>query len=172
VGRFQPSLKPRLELQSSRTARVRGTAVFLTYAENEVPPVLVWHVRKNRSLHECVLILRLIVASTPRAKSSERVQGTRAADKFWRAEARHGFTERPNVLAILHECKAKGAEINLDDVTFYVGHDMIIAHEDRRGIPRWQKAAFAAMAGNVVRITDVLNLPQDQGVEIGCEIAV
>ena len=107
-------------------ARVPGSAVFLTRADSETPPVLVWHVRKNRSLHEYVLILKLVVTSSPRTKPSERLQIERIADKFWRIEARHGFMERPNVLAVLDDCRTKGVEINRDDVTFYVGHETII----------------------------------------------
>jgi KUP system potassium uptake protein len=68
-------------------ARVPGSAVFLTRADSETPPVLVWHVRKNRSLHEYVLILKLVVTSSPRTKPSERLQIERIADKLWRIEA-------------------------------------------------------------------------------------
>jgi KUP system potassium uptake protein len=92
-------------------ARVRGSAIFLTRADTETPPVLAWHVRKNRSLHEYVLILKLVVTSSPRTKPNDRVQVEKIADKFWRIEARHGFMERPNVLAVLDDCRTKGVEM-------------------------------------------------------------
>jgi len=169
----QVPLKKFVETLGSRdVARVPGTAVFLTRADSETPPVLVWHVRKNRSLHQSVLILKLIVTSSPRTKPSERIQVARVADKFWRVEARYGFMERPNVLAILDDCMTKAVEINRDDVTFYIGHETIIPREGRGGIPRWQEAIFAAMARNSVRITDVLKLPHAQVVEIGREVAI
>jgi KUP system potassium uptake protein len=144
----------------------------LTRADSETPPVLVWHVRKNRSLHEYVLILKLIVTSSPHTKRSEWIEVERLADKFWRIEARYGFMDRPNVLAILDDCRTKGIEIDRDDVTFYIGHEAIVPRDDRRGIPRWQEAIFAAMARNSVRITDVLKLPNDQVVEIGRAVAI
>jgi KUP system potassium uptake protein len=153
-------------------ARVPGSAVFLTRADSETPPVLVWHVRKNRSLHEYVLILKLIVTPSPRTKPSDRLKVERIGDKFWRIEARYGFMERPNVLAVLDDCRTKGVEMKRDDVTFYVGHETIIPREGRRGIPRWQEAIFAAMARNSMRITDVLKLPHNQVVEIGREVAI
>src|SRR5262252_6335661 len=169
----QVPLKKFVETLGSRdVARVPGTAVFLTRADSETPPVLVWHVRKNRSLHQSVLILKLIVTSSPRTKPSERIQVARVADKFWRVEARYGFMERPNVLAILDDCRTKAVEINRDDVTFYIGHETVIPREGRGGIPRWQEAIFAAMARNSVRITDVLKLPHAQVVEIGREVAI
>jgi len=86
------------------------------------------------------------------------------ARRNW-VEARYGFMERPNVLAILDDCRTKAVEINRNDVTFYIGHETIIPREGRRWIPRWQEAIFAAMARNSVRITDVLKLPHAQVVE-------
>jgi KUP system potassium uptake protein len=158
-------------LDSRPVARVPGSAVFLARL-SETPAVMEWHVRKNRSLHEYVLVLTIAVASIPRLEPSRGVSVQREADKFWRAEALYGFMERPDVLKILGECKAKGAEINLDDVTFYVGRETILAQEDRNRIPRWQQAMFAAMERNALRLTDVLSLPHDQVVEIGREIAI
>jgi KUP system potassium uptake protein len=160
------------ELQSRRVARVPGSAVFLTRAKADTPPVMAWHVRKNRSLHETVLSLTLTVVSTPRVDPAARVSVTREADKYWRAEARYGFMEQPDVPAVIAECKAKGTEIDLADVTYYVGHETIVPREDAEGLPRWQEALFAAMARNAARISDYLKLPCDNVVEIGREIEI
>lgn len=159
-------------LNSCRVARVPGSAVFLTRSSVETPPVMAWHVKKNRSLHEHVLILTIVVAMTPRVKPPAGVSVQREADKFWRAEAHYGFMERPDVARILRECKAKGADIDLDDVTFYVGRETILPQDGRNRMPRWQEALFSAMERNALRITDVLRLPRDQVVEIGREIAI
>ncbi len=97
---------------------------------------------------------------------------THEADHFWRAEARIGFMEHPDVPAILAECRKQGAHIDLDDVTFYVGAETIVPAEDGRGLPRWQEALFAAMNRNAGRISDYLALPSDHVVEIGREIEI
>ena len=47
------------ELHSGKIARVPGSAVFFTRAKDQTPPVMAWHVRKNRALHESVLALTL-----------------------------------------------------------------------------------------------------------------
>jgi KUP system potassium uptake protein len=159
-------------LGSGDVARVPGTAVFLTRGASETPPVLLWHVRKNRSLHEHVLILKIVVTPSPRIRPSERLHVERIADKFWRIEAHHGFMERPSVQGILEACSTKDVEIDRKDVIFYIGHEIIVPREDRHGIPRWQEAIFAAMARNSVRITDVLKLPADQVVEIGRQVGI
>src|SRR5271166_1742195 len=160
------------QLHSGKIARVPGSAVFLTRAKDQTPPVMVWHVRQNRALHEYVLALTLTVLSVPWTDPEERLSVVRVDDKFWRAEARRGFMEHPDIPEILAECKAKGAEIDLDDVTFYVGSETIVPREDGKGMPRWQEALFAALGRNAARISDYLDLPCDKVVEIGREIEI
>jgi KUP system potassium uptake protein len=168
-----PPLSAMIErLRSGKIARVPGSAVFLTRAMDHTPPVMAWHVRQNRALHEYVLALTLTVLSAPWTDPEERLNLERVDDKFWRAEARRGFMEHPDIPGLLEECKAKGVDIDLDDVTFYVGSETIVPREDGKGIPRWQEALFAALGRNAERISDYLELPCDQVVEIGREIAI
>jgi len=159
-------------LDSGAVARVPGSAVFLTRAKDDTPPVMAWHVRKNRSLHQYVLALTLTVVSTPRVAAAGRLTVERVADHYWRAEARYGFMEQPDIPALVAECRARGAEIDLADVTYYVGHETIVPREDGGGLPLWQETAFAAMARNAARISDYLRLPCDNVVEIGREIEI
>jgi KUP system potassium uptake protein len=174
--RIEESLQPLdkfiNEIQSGAIARVPGSAVFLTRAKHGTPPVMLWHVRHNRALHEYVMILTLTVLSVPRVDDKDRLVLTRAAPKLWRAEVRYGFMEHPDIQGVLEESKALGCETDLDDVTYYVGHETIIAREDGRGLPRWQEGLFAAMGRNAARISDFLALPNDRVVEIGRQISI
>ncbi len=175
-ARVEAGLTPLSEmdelLKSGKIARVPGAAVFLTRARDKTPPVMAWHVRQNRALHQNVVALTLATLSVPWTEPEERVTVTHEAEGFWRAEARIGFMEHPDVPAILAECKKQGAQIDLDDVTFYVGAETIVAAEDGSGLPRWQEALFAAMSRNAGRISDYLALPCDHVVEIGREIEI
>ncbi len=160
------------QLESGKIARVPGSAVFFSRATDQTPPVMSWHVRHNRSLHEHVLALTMTVVSVPRVENEERLTLQREGDHFWRAEAKFGFMERPDVPRILADCKMMGVGIDLDDVTYYVGSETIVPAEDGKGLPRWQEALFAAMGRNAARMSDYLQLPYDQVVEIGREIAI
>jgi K+ transporter len=93
-------------------------------------------------------------------------------DHFWRAEVKVGFMEHPDVPEILASCRAKGADIDVDDVTYYVGSVTIVLAKDGKGIPHWQEALFATMGRNAARMSDYLHLPHDQVVEIGREIEI
>ena len=160
------------ELEAGKIARVPGSAVFFTRAGEGTPPVMSWHVRQNRSLHQHVLALTMTTVSVPRVDPEERLTLKRVGDHFWRAAVQVGFMQHPDIPAILASCQAKGAEIDVDDVTYYVGAETIVPAEDGKGIPHWQVALFAAMGRNAARISDYLRLPRDQVVEIGREIEI
>ena len=89
------------------------------------------------------------------------------APGFWRAEARFGFMERPNIPELLSASKSLGCTIDLGDVTYYVGHETVIHREDGRGLPAWQETIFAVMERS-----DFFSLPTDQVVEIGRQVAI
>jgi KUP system potassium uptake protein len=160
------------KLKQDRVARVPGTAVFLTRAKRETPPVMVWHVRHNRALHEHVIAITARTEPVPRIPHHERVTQTQIAPGFWRADARYGFMERPNIPHLLVQLRALGCAVDLSDVTYYVGHETVTSRTDGKGIPRWQEVIFAAMERNATRVTDYFALPSDQVVEIGRQISI
>ena len=157
-------------LKAGKIVRVPGSAVFLTRAKDQTPPVMAWHMKQNRSLHEHVLALTMTTLSVPWTELEDRITVKHEADHFWRAEVKIGFMEHPDVPELLSECKLKGVGIDLDDVTYYIGSETIVPAEDGKGLPRWQEAIFAAMSRNAARLSDYLSLPRDQVVEIGREI--
>jgi KUP system potassium uptake protein len=157
-------------LDGGTIARVPGSAVFLSRSRYETPPVMFWHVKQNRALHENVLALTLTTVQTPRVAEADRVTVERESEHFWRAEAKFGFMERPDMARVLADCHFKGAAIDLKDVTYYVGHETIVPRQHKGGLPRWVVAIFAAMGRNAARISDLLQLPHDHVVEIGREI--
>ena len=152
--------------------RVPGTAVFLTRTERDTPPVMVWHVRHNRALHEHLFVLRVEILSVPWVSSRNRIAIEEVAPNCWRAEARFGFMERPHIPELLTTSKALGCTIDLDDVTYYVGHETVVGREDGLGLPAWQERFFAVMERNAVHVSDFFSLPHDQVVEIGRQVAI
>jgi KUP system potassium uptake protein len=155
-----------------KVPRVPGTAVFLTRAERDTPPVMVWHVKHNRALHEHVFVLRVEILSVPWVASRNRMTIEKVASNFWRAEARFGFMERPHIPELLTTSKSLGCTIDLDDVTYYVGRETVVRREDGLGLPAWQERLFAVMERNAVHVSDFFSLPTDQVVEIGRQVAI
>jgi KUP system potassium uptake protein len=166
VGEFMERIK------AANIPRVPGTAVFLTRAERDTPPVMIWHVKHNRALHEHVFVLRVEILSVPWLPSGERLTIEEVAPNFWRAEAHFGFMERPHIPELLAASKSLGCTVDLADVTYYVGHETVIGRDDGMGMPGWQEGIFAAMERNAVHVSDFFSLPSDQVVEIGRQIAI
>jgi KUP system potassium uptake protein len=152
--------------------RVPGTAVFLTRADSGTPPVMLWHVKHNRALHEHLFVLRVEITSAPWASPGGRIMVQEVAPNFWRADAFFGFMERPHIPDLLAASKSLGCTIDLGDVTYYVGHETVIGREDGMGLPPWQEKFFAVMERNAVHVSDFFSLPNDQVVEIGRQVAI
>jgi KUP system potassium uptake protein len=153
-------------------ARVPGTAVFLSKATKETPPLLHWHVSLNKALQENVVVLTVQIESVPFVAASERLSLEEVAPGIWRAEAEYGFMDDVDIPALLETAQGKGCHLELDDLTFYVGHAAIVARDDRNGMPRWMVAIFAALQRNALHLGDVLRLPPERTIELGRQIAV
>ena len=160
------------KIAHAKIPRVPGTAVFLTRALRDTPPVLVWHLRHNRALHEHIIALTTITESVPFINDEQRVTVTQLALGFWRATVRYGFMERPNIPHVLEQLTACGCDFNLVDVTYFVGHETVTARVDGKGLPHWEEGLFAAMERNSAHVTEYFRLPSDPVVEIGRQIAI
>jgi len=159
-------------VQDRNVARVPGTAVFLTRTESGTPPVMEWHVRHNRALHVHLFVLRVEILSVPWVASGDRINVEQVAPNFWRANAVFGFMERPHIPELLKAGRSLGCTVDLNDVTYYVGHETVIRREDGMGLPAWQEAFFALMERNAIHVSDFFSLPTDQVVEIGRQISI
>jgi KUP system potassium uptake protein len=160
------------DLPSRKIARVPGVAIFLTRSMQEAPPIVVWHVQQNHSLHEQVVAITVITESIPFWSASKRVDVAEIAPNFWRATGTYGFMERPNVPHLLEQIQARFPRIDLADPTYYVGVETIVASKTKDGLPRWQEALFAVMQRNAAHVTDFFNLPSERVVEIGRQISI
>lgn len=160
------------KLAQGRVPRVPGMAVFLTRTQRDAPPVMVWHLKHNRALHEKLFVLTVLTESVPWIDNAGRLAVAEVAPRFWRATARYGFMERPDIPALLQQAQAGGCAFDCGDVTYYVGHETIVPREDEKALPHWLSAVFTVMQRNSQHVTDYFKLPRDSVVEIGREIAI
>ena len=155
-----------------KTPRVPGTAVFLTRTDMDVPPSLVWHLEHNKALHEKLVVLTVETAQVPFVAEAEHLDMREIAPNFWRARAKYGFMQRPDIPALLRGAAERGCDLGLDDATYYVGHATVVPRDDGQGMPRWMEAIYAAMERNASHASDVLRLPPDATVELGRQVAI
>jgi KUP system potassium uptake protein len=160
------------DLAARGVPRVPGTAVFLTRALRDTPPVMLWHVRHNRALHRNLIALTATTTSKPFVDDAERVTVEQIAPDFWRMTARYGFMERPDIPALLEEGHRHGCTLPLDDVTYYVGHETVMRRLDGRGLPTWMAAMFGFMLRNSATVAGFFRLPREGVVEIGRQVEI
>jgi KUP system potassium uptake protein len=175
-ARIHESVVPVGELMAkiadAQIPRVPGTAVFFTRTLRDAPPVVVWHLKHNRALHRRVFVVTVLTEAVPWIAAGQRLSVEELAPDFWRAQARYGFMERPDLPALLLQSIAHGCRVDLADVTYYVGHETVVPREDQKGLPRIVEALYALMQRNSTHISDYFHLPADSVVEIGREIAI
>ena len=154
------------------TPRVPGTAVFLTRTDMDVPPSLVWHLEHNKALHQTIVVLTVETEHVPYLAEAEHLAIREIASNFHRAKARFGFMEHPDVPALLRRAADHGCALDLDDVSYYVGHATVMHRDDGGGLPRWLEVLYAAMERNASHAGDVLRLPPDETVELGRQVFI
>jgi KUP system potassium uptake protein len=159
-------------LKAKGVPRVPGTAVFLTRMAGGVPPVLRWHLRHNRALHERVIVLRVLTESKPRLRWPELMTVVEEGENFWRITAHFGFMQRPDIPRLLEEARQRGCTAWLNDVTYYVGHETVLHRRHGPAMPLWQEEIFAWMVRNAAHVTDYFRLPTEHVMEIGRQIPI
>jgi KUP system potassium uptake protein len=125
------------------------------------PPVMVWHAKHNRALHEKLFVLTATTESVPWVEETERLKFEEIAPRFWRAAARYGFMERPDIPALLQHAHGLGCAIDLSDITYYVGHETVVPGDAEKALPRVVEALFAFMQRNSAHLTEYFRLPTD-----------
>jgi KUP system potassium uptake protein len=159
-------------INSTGIPRVPGTAVFLSKTTEQTPPLIIWHVTHNRSLHEHIVALSIVITQTPTVSEDQRLTMEFVAPNFWRLIGHYGFMEKPVIPELLKEASQRGCLVDLCDVTYYVGHETILHCTNGSGLPLWQEKIFALMQRNSAQIHGYLSLPHDSVVEIGRQIEI
>jgi KUP system potassium uptake protein len=88
-------------ITQSLSSRVPGAAVFIAPSAEYVPPVLVHHVQRSRSLHETVILLTVQRAAIPVVADKSRSQFSALGDGFYRLVIFFGYMELPLLLPAL-----------------------------------------------------------------------
>ena len=98
---------------------------------------------------------------------------TELAPDFWRATARYGFMERPDIPQLLQTDSGASAA-PCSSMTSPTTSAMKRSCGPRMvtGYRRCEEKLYAAMARNATHISDFLRLPSDGVVEIGRQVAI
>jgi KUP system potassium uptake protein len=156
-------------IDRSLASRVPGTAVFLAPSAGHVPPVLVHHVERSRSLHQTVVLLTVAEATSPVVSKESRYRVVPLCEGFYRLILRFGYMEEPLLLPVLQAVSENDhIPFNPAEATYYIGHETIIAKDG--GLQRVPEAIFSYLNRNAVHEENRYGMPPQQVVEIGTQI--
>jgi KUP system potassium uptake protein len=152
--------------------RVPGTGVFVARLTLDIPPIVFWYLRHMRSLHESTVIVNVVTALVPYVAAKDRMEVREIAPRVWRAQARFGFMEQPDLSELLQRAQAKGYPVDPSTATYFIGHETIVPREDSKGLPRLVRSTFWFLLRNSNDASDYFRLPRDMVVEIGRQFAI
>ncbi len=154
--------------------RIEGTAVVLGRLTKGIPLALSQNLKLNRVMHRNILLVAIEVAETPRVTDEERAAIQKISDNVTRVELRYGFMESPDVPDGLRAALAREqiGKCDLSQITYYIGHETIVASGLKEGMAPWRKHLFAFMHRNAQRPGAYFNIPAEQIMEIGLEFKI
>jgi KUP system potassium uptake protein len=153
----------------ARPVRVPGTAVFMSAQPTGTPAALAHNLRYNKILHEHVLVLTVSTASVPHVANADRIAVEHLGHNLFNVRLQYGFMEDPDVPAALFQAREQGLQLDLDDLTYFLGRETIIVTR-RKGMAIWREKLFVLMARNAVRATAFFRLPPERVVELGVQV--
>ncbi len=173
LHRMETPLGPFLGNLSQRPpVRVPGTSVFLTGRSKEVPAVLLHHLKNNKVLSEDVLLLEIRLEPDPHIPRDERVICDSFSQGFRRVKVSFGFMDMPDVPGALKSLQWDGEQLDLKDITYYVGRSLPTPSRRSKGMARWRKKLFIFMSRNSTASMTLLKIPPAQIVELGLEMEI
>jgi KUP system potassium uptake protein len=162
-----------------------GTAAFLTAATEGIPMALGRLLERSRCLHERILLITVLYEEEPVIPATERAQVTlvaqgirKAISKYTpgmeRVVLRYGFMQTASIPEGLQCAVASGLlpPEYLEDMTYFVGHEVVIPSPTHPGMAPWREGLFAFMKRNAERTGAHFGLPTRQIVEVGTEIEI
>ena len=83
--------------------------------------------------------------------------------------AHYGFMEVPDVPPLLEGIEARGLTIDLDQVSYFLGRETLIA-TNAPGMAVWRDELFVWMSRNASSASHYFALPPNQVIELGAQI--
>jgi KUP system potassium uptake protein len=153
-------------------SHVPGTAIFVARVTRDIPPLVFWHLRHIRSLHNTVFIVNVITEMIPYVAEESRTEVREIASQVWRVHAHYGFMEQPDLPALLDLARDRGYPVDPSKVTWFIGRETIVRREDGKGLPWFIETVASFLSRNSSEAVEYFRLPRDDVVEIGRQFAI
>ncbi|MEJ2319168.1 MAG: KUP/HAK/KT family potassium transporter, partial [Gemmatimonadales bacterium] len=133
-----------LKVAAEDPLRVPGTAVYMNSFPYGTPPALHNNLKHNKVLHERVVMLCLLPGERP-VVVGDRCDVSDYGQGIYQITASYGFTEDPDVPALLAGRDLGGQLLDLEETTFFLGRETLVPTRRPGGMSIWRERLFAWM---------------------------
>jgi KUP system potassium uptake protein len=159
-------------LKPEKPGRVPGTAIFMSRDLNRVPLALLHALKHYKVLHERVVMMQVDTQDVPHVPDEQRLEIDELGKGFFTIRVRYGFTDEPNILRALAQCRVGGFRFNLIETSFIIGREKLRLRARTRRHWRWRDALFILMSNNTLDATEFFRIPPNRVVELGGQIEI
>jgi KUP system potassium uptake protein len=166
------------EIRTEDLARVPGIAVFPHPNRETTPLALRANVDHNHVLHERVIVVSIEVVGVPQVPRHKRFDYDElgyADDGIEHLTIRFGFSETPDVPAALRSaCVADVLDLEpdaMEEASFFISRGAI-RRTRAKGMTRWRKGLFVALAHNAADPAARFQLPSQRTVTMGSDVDI
>jgi KUP system potassium uptake protein len=159
-------------LDQQAIARVPGVAAFLSASTTGIPLALTTHVRHNKALQRCVLLVSVMTEEVPTMADERRVETHPLRAGLWRVILRFGFMEDLDIPDRLRDAQIDIDPTDLPSISYYIGHETIIPAREVAGMWPWREALFVWMQRNATPTGASFGIASRQLISTGTEIRI
>jgi KUP system potassium uptake protein len=148
-------------------ARAPGVGVWLTKVTHGASPMLLHHVKNNSVMHETVVLMTFVADRRPRVPLAERHSIEELGHGIYRIQVRLGFMQTPDIPLTLKNCRMLGFKVDLDDVHYYIAHEIVVRRARNSAMAAVPFAIFAFLTRIASRAPDFFKIPHEGLSEVG-----
>ena len=156
-------------VRDGKPQRIPGTAVFLSGNPQWIPRTLLHNFKHNKIIHEQVVLMTVRTEDIPTVPEAERIHFEDLREGFHRLTIRYGFSEDPDLPAILKGISHPGLNLSPMEVTFFLGRETLILTDDH-SMRLWRKDLFAFLSRNARDASKFFHLPPNRVIEVGIQV--
>ncbi|HEY4641990.1 MAG TPA: potassium transporter Kup [Thermoanaerobaculia bacterium] len=156
------------ELRKGQIPRVAGTAVFMSRYNAGVPTQMLHNLKHNKVVHQCVVLLTVLVEETARLGNEERFKWEDLGTGVYRLTVRYGYMDDTNIPETLEQA-AGPVTFNAMTTSYFLGRETLIPTR-RPGMALWREKLFSWMMRNSSSASTFFCLPANQVIELGAQI--
>jgi len=157
------------DVAARKPLRVPGVAVFLTGNPNGIPRTLLHNYKHNKILHRQNVIVTVQTEDVPRVRDEERARIKSFAEGFYQILVRYGFSEYPDLSAVLRSLKVEGLDLDPMKLTFFLGRETLIM-VPKKNMISWRKVLFAYLSRNAWDASKFFRIPPNRVIEVGIQV--